>query len=99
MSEANTGLNRRQFLTKTSGLSVALALPATNKLSAQQLPTDITQLSASQLSAAIAGRQVRCVEVMQAYLDKQPDPAAQAIYLQQPHHQALWAAWLEFEAS
>ena len=70
MSEANTGLNRRQFLTKTSGLSVALAMPATNRLSAQQLPADITQMSASQLSAAIAGRQVRCVEVMQAYLDR-----------------------------
>ena len=32
-------------------------------------------------------------QVLQTYLDNQPDPAAQAVYLQQPHHQALWAAW------
>ncbi len=32
-------------------------------------------------------------QVLQTYLDNQPDPAAQAVYLQQPHHKALWAAW------
>jgi tetratricopeptide (TPR) repeat protein len=32
-------------------------------------------------------------QVLQTYLDNQPDPAAQALYLQQPHHQPLWAAW------
>ena len=32
-------------------------------------------------------------QVMQTYLDNQPDPAAQTVYLQQPHHQALWQAW------
>ncbi len=32
-------------------------------------------------------------QVLQTYLDNHPDPAAQALYLQQPHHQALWAAW------
>ncbi len=37
-------------------------------------------------------------QVMQTYLDNHPDPAAQAVYLQQPHHQPLWAAWQEREA-
>lgn len=37
-------------------------------LSAQELPADITDMSASQLSGAIRARQVSCVEVMQAYL-------------------------------
>ncbi len=32
-------------------------------------------------------------QVLQTYLDNHPDPAAQAMYLQQPHHQPLWAAW------
>ena len=32
MSEANRGINRRQFLTKTSGLSLALVLPVYNRL-------------------------------------------------------------------
>ena len=31
--------------------------------------------------------------IVQEYLDKQPDPEAHAVYLQQPHHQALWVAW------
>ena len=70
MSGANRGINRRQFLTKTSGLSLALAIPVSDTLSAKQLPSDITQMSATQLSAAIAGKQVRCVEVMQAYLER-----------------------------
>jgi hypothetical protein len=34
---------------------------------------------------------------MQTYLDNHPDPAAQALCLQQPHHQPLWAAWQERE--
>jgi hypothetical protein len=32
------------------------------------------------------------VGLIQAHLDNHPDPTAQAIYLQQPHHQALWSA-------
>ena len=32
-------------------------------------------------------------QVLQTYLDNQPDPEAQAVYLQQTHHQSLWAAW------
>ena len=49
MSEANRGINRRVFLTKTSGLSLALVLPVSNRLSAKQLPSDITQIGATQL--------------------------------------------------
>jgi amidase len=37
---------------------------------AQELPADITSLSASQLSSAIRARQVSCVEVMQGYLER-----------------------------
>ncbi|MFO7681096.1 MAG: tetratricopeptide repeat protein [Chloroflexota bacterium] len=32
------------------------------------------------------------VGLIQIHLDNHPDPTAQAIYLQQPHHQALWSA-------
>ena len=32
-------------------------------------------------------------QVLQTYLDNHPDPATQAVYLRQPHHQALWRAW------
>ena len=49
MSEANREINRRVFLTKTSGLSLALVLPVSNRLSAKQLPSDITQIGATQL--------------------------------------------------
>jgi len=43
-----------------------LSLPA--DVLASDLPADITELSASKLSAAIRQRHVTCVEVMQAYL-------------------------------
>jgi len=32
---------------------------------------------------------------MQAYLDKNSEPASQKLYLSQPHHQVLWAAWIK----
>ena len=35
------------------------------------------------------------VGIMQTHLDNHPDPDAQAAYLAQPHHQALWTAWQE----
>jgi len=49
MSGANRGINRRQFLTKTLGQTLALAIPVSDTLSAKQLPSDITQMSATQL--------------------------------------------------
>jgi len=33
--------------------------------------------------------------VMQSYLDRNPDPSAQEMYLRQPHHAVLWAALQE----
>jgi len=36
---------------------------------------------------------IAAARVIQIYLDHQPDLAAQAMYLEQPHHQALWGAW------
>ena len=50
MSGANREINRRQFLIKTSGLSLALAIPVSDTLSAKQLPSDIIQLSATKLT-------------------------------------------------
>ncbi|MCA9968862.1 MAG: tetratricopeptide repeat protein [Anaerolineales bacterium] len=38
------------------------------------------------------------VRILQAYLDKNPEPALQALYLRQPHHWALWTAWQEGSA-
>lgn len=70
MSQKKSVLDRRQFLKSTSGVGLAMSLPMTSKPSAQQLPSDITSINASQLSAAIAAKQVRCIEVMQAYLER-----------------------------
>jgi amidase len=59
-------MERREFLGGTAGMSLALSLPA--KILASEIPSDLTTLSASQLSAAIKQQLVSCVEVMQAYL-------------------------------
>lgn len=32
-------------------------------------------------------------QIIQAYLDQNGEPAAQQMYLRQPHHSVLWAAW------
>jgi amidase len=62
-------LTRRKFLGITAGLS-AVPLLKTGRLLAQALPPDITIMSATQLSAAVRARQISCVEVMQAYLER-----------------------------
>ena len=49
MSRANRGINRRQSLTKTFGQTLALAIPVSGTLSTKQLPSDITEMSATQL--------------------------------------------------
>lgn len=36
-------------------------------------------------------------QIMQAYLDKNHDLGLQAMYLQQPHHRVLWAAWQDLK--
>ena len=72
MSTFKTSLNRRQFLRSTSRLGAALTLPLLRMGAplAQELPAEITSMTASHLSAAIRARQVTCVEVMQAYLER-----------------------------
>jgi len=65
-------MRRREFLsnaiTGAIGLNASMLLPAS--LLASELPADITDLSASALSAAIREREVSCLEVMQAYLTR-----------------------------
>ncbi len=75
-------INRRQFLLTSAKLGASLAVASyagyTGSVSAapssadklNTLPNDITDLNASQLSAAIKHRQISCTEVMQAYLDR-----------------------------
>lgn len=74
MVKSDTALNRRDFLANSAKLSLALAAPAlvscaSNSALAKDI-SNITELSATQLSSAIKQRQVSCVEVMQAYLDR-----------------------------
>jgi len=52
------------------GATQSISLVSTPSLFAQSLPAEITAMTASQLSIAIRSRQVSCVEVMQAYLDR-----------------------------
>ena len=63
-------MRRRQFLKTSAGLATVATFPmlASRSLFAATLPAELTDLSASELSAAIAQQQVSCVEVMQAYL-------------------------------
>ena len=72
MNTSKTSWNRRQFLKRTSGLGMALTLSArrAHPIGGQSLPADITSMSASLLSKAIRERKVRCLEVMQTYLEK-----------------------------
>ena len=59
-------MDRREFLGGASLAGAAMSLPA--NILASDLPADVTDLSASNLSAAIRQGHVSCVEVMQAYL-------------------------------
>lgn len=64
--------SRRQFIRECAGLGASLALPLawSAESRGQDLATDITSMTASQLSAAIHARRISCVEVMQAYLSR-----------------------------
>jgi len=62
-------MDRREFIGGTGGLGVLMAI-GDQKLVASALPSDLTDMSASVLSAAIRQRHVSCVEVMQAYLER-----------------------------
>lgn len=61
-------MNRRQFIGAGSGIGVALVMPPFVALKASELPSDVTAMTATQLSVAIRQRKVSCREVMRAYL-------------------------------
>ena len=65
-------MKRREFLSTSlqGSLAASISMLAPAGLLASELPADITELSASKLSAAIRDRQVSCLEVMQAYLQR-----------------------------
>ena len=69
-SSAEEIMNRREFIGGAAGLGAALAFPAGSppRMVPSQVPSDIVDFSASQLSAAIRQRLVSCEEVMRAYL-------------------------------
>jgi len=80
MSSIEKKVDRRQFLFSSVGVGMTLGLSAlTSRVSVakelpnkvfKSLPANITDLSASALSKAIKMRQVSCLEVMQAYLQR-----------------------------
>ena len=75
-------LSRRRLMRDSAGISAALLMPTLTPGTAHaDLPSDLTSLSAAQLSAAIRARQVSCVETMQAYLERidQYNPVYNAI--------------------
>jgi len=61
-------MDRREFLGGAAGIGAAMSMPA--EILASEIPADLTELSASRLSAAIKQQHVSCVEVMQAYLQR-----------------------------
>ncbi|NKB33701.1 MAG: amidase [Pseudomonadales bacterium] len=65
-------MKRRTFLQNSGKLSLALTFPysLTNQSFAATMPSDLTSLTAIELSTAIKEKQASCVEVMQAYLDR-----------------------------
>jgi amidase len=65
-------IGRRDFIKLTAGVSAAqiTGLGPAYRAFAQTLPTEITEMSATQLSMAIKAGKVSCVEVMQAYLER-----------------------------
>ncbi len=65
-------MKRRKFIKNALAIGAVLSvpLPYSCKRFASSLPADITDFSATDLSLAIKTKQVSCVEVMQAYLDR-----------------------------
>ena len=102
-------MQRRQFLGATLSTTAALTLqsPRLDALTEAQLPAEITQMSASMLSAAIHQRLVGCTEVMAAYLARihHYNPVYNAIVSMRPDEESLALAraadlvLLYFEAS
>ncbi|MBC2838585.1 amidase [Robiginitalea sp. SC105] len=65
-------MKRRKFIhnSMAAGAALSVSFPLSARLLRPGAATDLTDLSATELSMAIRERQVSCVEVMQAYLDK-----------------------------
>ena len=61
-------MHRREFLGGATVAGFSISLPA--DILSNDLPSDITALGASELSAAIRQRHVSCSEVMEAYLKR-----------------------------
>ncbi len=91
-------VNRRAFLMASAATGVGLVTStfsptvlASSKVSTRKYSSDIINLSALDLSAAIKRRTVSCVEVMTAYLAHidHHNPAVNAIILRQDQEQLL----------
>jgi len=63
-------IKRRQLLKYSMGVGAAIVAPGIVGAGVEVDPSDITHLSASELSVAIRKKRVSCVEVMQSYLAK-----------------------------
>ena len=65
-------MKRRAFLANGGTCGIALSVPSIISTHgfAAMMPSDITSLSAIDLSIAIQERHVSCVEVMRAYLER-----------------------------
>lgn len=63
-------MNRRQFIKSGVALGLSVASPLLGSTQAGSISGRITAMSASELSQAIRTRQLACVEVMQAYLER-----------------------------
>lgn len=65
-------MERRKFLRHTAAFAALISTPLSysHGLFTGNLPADITDLSASDLSVAIRTKQLSCLEVMQAYLKR-----------------------------
>ena len=65
-------MNRRSVLSAgvKAGVAMFTLSGAARRAFAAALPVNITEFSASDLSTAIAGRELSCLEVMQAYLQR-----------------------------
>ena len=65
-------MDRRRFIKNTASLSATVSWPfvGSSGLFGSDLPADLTELSATDLSIAIKDKHTSCVQVMQAYLDR-----------------------------
>lgn len=65
-------MKRRTFLANSGNLGLTLSFPFTlnSKTFAASMSSDLTSLTAIDLSRAIREKEASCVEVMQAYLDR-----------------------------